>query len=72
MSWSGGAYTATPATGENWASLMGTPTLLFGLSLIGLLVMIAGQLAFALSVLGVVATGRASIQEVLVTRGEAS
>jgi cbb3-type cytochrome oxidase subunit 1 len=72
MSWSGGAYTATPATGENWASLMGTPTLLLGLSLIGLLVMIAGQLAFALSVLGVVATGRASIQEVLVTRGEAS
>lgn len=72
LSWSGGSYTSLPATGENWNVVGGTGSLMAGLSLLGLLVMLAGQLAFLLSVLGTIARGRASVQEVLVTRGEGS
>lgn len=70
LSWTGGAYTSTPAVGENWSTVSGTGSLLIGLSLVGVAVMVLGQLAFLLSVLGTISSGRASIQDVLVTRGE--
>ncbi len=70
LSWTGGAYTSMPAVGENWSTVSGTGSLLIGLSLIGIAVMVLGQLAFILSVLGTISSGRASIQDVLVTRGE--
>lgn len=69
LGWAGGAFQGTPATGEGWATLSGTGALMIGLSLIGVLIMVLGQLAFILSVLSTISSGRAGVQEVLVTRG---
>ena len=72
ISWTGGAFTSVPATGENWDVVSGTGSLMVGLSLIGVVVMLLGQLAFVLSVLGTISRGRAATEEVLMTREGAS
>jgi cbb3-type cytochrome oxidase subunit 1 len=71
LSWTGGAFTSTPAIGENWEAVSGLGSLMIGLSLIGIAVMLLGQLAFILSVLGTISRGSAAQDEVLMTKGGA-
>lgn len=71
LAWAGGAYVGNPPVGEAWAELTGAGSLMIGLSLVGVVVMIAGQLAFILSVFSTISSGRAGLQEVLVTTGDA-
>jgi cbb3-type cytochrome oxidase subunit 1 len=69
--WTGGAFTGSTAAGESWTNLAGAADVLVGLSVLGALLALAGQLTFVLNVYRTITSGRATAQEVLVERREA-
>ena len=68
-SFAGGAFTGSyVAAGEGWGQAMGLADLLFGLALITGIGAFFGQAGLALSLYRALTSGRATLQEVLVTR----
>jgi cbb3-type cytochrome oxidase subunit 1 len=69
--WLGGAFTGTyTAVGEGWTVAGGPSGVLFGLAILFGAGAFIAQLGVALSIYRVLTSGRATVQEVLVTRSE--
>ncbi len=67
--WAGGAFTGSfVATGEGWGEAMGLSGVLFGLAILFGIGAFLAQAGLALSIYRTLTSGRATVQEVLVSR----
>lgn len=68
FAWTGGSFSGIVASGADWSTVGGSADVLIGLAVLGGILTLAGQLAFALNVYRTITSGHVTVQEVLVER----